>query len=108
MNEYADEAIGRSTGETFITASVSTVLTVPISAPDTTTHAISATCESIASAITSRTAAKAANTTPSVPTVPSRRLAAGATQTEKIATSRPQPKKTKPSACAPRCSGNGV
>ena len=83
-------------------------MTTPISAPEITTHAISATCESTASAITSSTAAKAPNTAPSVPTVPSRRLAAGATQTEKIATNRPQPKKTKPSACAPRCSGNGV
>ena len=58
--------------------------------------------------MTTRISASAAYIAPSVVTTPKRRSSRGAAKTELTASSRPQPKNTSPSACAPISSGNGV
>ena len=107
-NEYAAEATGRSTGDTFITASVMTVLTTPRIAPAATTATISTVWESMPRPSTSRSAATSTSAPASVRATPTRCAMRGAAKTDEIASIRPQPKNTRPSWCAPRPSGNGV
>src|SRR3984885_4573384 len=83
---YADEATGRSTGETVITAWVVTVLLMPMKIPD----AITAGFRYIVLAM------------------PNRAWSRGAPNTANRATRMPQPVKTSPSLIGLRFIGNGA
>ena len=96
-NPYAADATGRSTGDTIITAWVVSVLLMPMKMPAMITAVTSTTRVSGQIAMTARSIAKSVSATYSDGPVPYRACKRGAPATEKIATSRPQPKKTKPS-----------
>ena len=91
-----------------MTASVSTVLTIPRNAPDAITTRISTVWSCRNSPPISRSAATAASATASVGTSPNLRSSGCAANTEVSASSRPQPKNTSPSWWMPSPSGNGV
>lgn len=59
---YAAEATGRSTGETFITVSVTRVLLTPRNAPATITAMINVGCDPVPRPIASRSRPKSSST----------------------------------------------
>ena len=75
-----------------MTASVSTVLTIPSSAPETTITTISPGCDAWNTPPRNRSTATSASVTPSTATSPNRRSSRCAPNTDVSATSRPQPK----------------
>ena len=91
-----------------MTASVMTVLLMPRNAPATTTPTTRAALWSVSTAIIARSRANRLSEASTVGTEPNRRCSIGATQTEVIASSRPQPKKIRPTWWAFMSSGNGV
>ena len=90
--EYAADAIGRSTTAAAMTASVSTVLTIPSSAPDSTITTMSPGCEAWNTPPANRSAATNPSDTPSTDTSPNRRSSRCAPNTDVSATRTPQPK----------------
>ncbi len=106
--EYAAEATGRSTGAAPMTASVMTVLLMPRNAPATITPTTRTVLSSVQIAIAARSSAKSVSEPRTVGTDPIRRCRIGATHTEVIASSTPQPKKIRPTWWAFMSSGNGV
>src|SRR4051812_32767349 len=91
---YEADATGRSTGETFMTASVTSVLLMPRKSPDTITATVSVSRELVKTAMTSRSALTTTSTAYRLRTVPNLRCTTGATKTDETATRKPQPKKT--------------
>ena len=106
--EYAADATGRSTGAAPITASVMTVLLMPRKAPATITPTTSTARWSVQIAIAARSSAKSDSDVIIVGTDPIARCSRGATHTDVMASSRPQPKKIRPTWWAVMSSGNGV
>ena len=98
----------RSTGAAFITVSVTSVLLMPRKNPARITPPASTALLSVNTAMASRITANAASASRIEDTVPSRACSHGATHTELMASSRPQPKKISPIARALMSSGNGV
>ena len=79
-----------------MTASVTRVLVTPRNAPATTIPAVTTVSLPAPRAITARSSEKSARTAVSVGSVPKRRCSTGASHTEAMASSRPQPKKVQP------------
>ena len=106
-NPYVAEATGRSTGETIITAWVTSVLLMPRKTPATITATMTTTRLVVDMAIRARSRASSTKFTYRVRAVPKRACSRGAPNTEKTATSTPQPQNTSPSWIASRPMRNG-
>jgi hypothetical protein len=91
-----------------MTACVVRVLLMPMNAPHTMTATMTVVAESVYAPMTAITTASRNRLAYSVLAVPKRRCSRGATATLKMATSRPQPVKTRPSLCSDRCIGYGA
>ena len=91
-----------------MTACVVIVLLTPMKMPEAMTAGISTARSVVQMAITRMTAANAARLAYMLLAMPNRACSRGAPKTAKIATSTPQPVKTRPSLIGLRFIGNGA